>query len=164
MAKKSVVADLPSASRGRKKLTRNILSESFKESYPEETEAAKAIADADQKKESDVENSNSTVSVDEDKNTQPTDIKTNDEKKSSEKAPVAKRKGTRKKAKVEEAGTVEMEQPIKEFTTLNCLKPTHARIAIVSALLREPVYKILEEALNDYVTKQKKSGKITLDI
>ncbi|MEQ9440809.1 MAG: hypothetical protein RIG62_17310 [Cyclobacteriaceae bacterium] len=164
MAKKSVVGDLPSASRGRKKLARSILSENFKESYPEETGAAQVITDSDQQDEIATKSSSAKVGTDDDGVEQPGQMKGNEEKISPKKPTAAKRKATVKKATVEDTRAKDEQQPSKEFTTLNCLKPTHARIAVVSALLREPVYKILEEALNDYVTKQKKSGKITLDI
>ena len=148
MDKKEIMNSMPSSKRGRKKLANSIRSETFSGAYP--NEAAKGpvtIAENDDEKETkkkEVKASPPESTVKETKST-----------------PAKKKADTPKKKSVKTAAT--MGTP-KEFTSFNCLKTTHTRTTVVSALLKKPIYELLDEAMDDYILRLKKSGKITVDI
>lgn len=151
MDKKEIMNSMPSSKRGRKKLANSIRSETFSGAYPDEaTKGPVPItenADGEEsyeKEEKKVKDSPSESTAKETKSTS------------------AKRKAnTPKKKSVKTAAT--MDTP-KEFTSFNCLKTTHTRTTVVSALLKKPIYELLDEAMDDYILRLKKSGKITVDI
>ena len=158
MEKKNIVSDLPSTSRGRKKLANTLLKESYSEAYPDQTVSRNTAETTDDPK--------NVAAVDEEPAIQQEEQEEIKQQAliKSEKAdgPTSSKK---KKAKVKDSPpqTSEGNQP-KKFTTFNCLTSTHSRTSILSALLKEPVYELLDEAIDDYIKKLRKSGKISFDI
>ena len=160
MAKKqNVVGELPSVGRGRKKLAKNMLKESFEEAYPQETtETMSADEKSETAEKQEVENPDK-------------EVVSSKESSVSKKPPEKQTQGKKRnqstvsrKAKKQEQEQSNTESSPNEFTTLNCLKPTRERMNIVSAVLKIPIYKLIDDAVEDYITKQKKAGTITFDI
>ena len=157
MDKKEIMSSMPSSNRGRKRLANILRGETFSDAYPNES-----TTDT-QPDTSPLTETEQSIPIDDSENSKETSLQTENRETADELKITSTQKkqstANRKKKKTSET----VDSP-REFTSFNCLKTTHTRTTVVSALLKKPIYELLDEAVDDYITRLKKSGKISVDI